>query len=108
MATKRLFFLFSILLSMVGTKALAYDIAVKNADGVTIYYDYINNGAELEVTSNNKAYKGIVNIPEDVIYEGKNRKVTSIGIGAFQECSDLTSVTIPNSVISIEAWAFNF
>ena len=27
-----------LLISMISTKALAYDIAVKNADGVTIYY----------------------------------------------------------------------
>lgn len=91
---------------MFTTNALAYDIAVKNADGVTIYYDYINNGAELAVTSNNNAYKGIVNIPEEVTYNGKTRKVTSIEVGAFQECNDLTSVTIPNSVINIEAWTF--
>ena len=30
--------------------ASAYDIEVKNADGVTIYYNYINDGTELEVT----------------------------------------------------------
>ena len=40
-------FLFMILLPLV---ANAHDIEVKNADGVTIYYNYINNGTELEVT----------------------------------------------------------
>ena len=50
MKSKKLFFLFSILLSMVGTKALAYDFEAKNADGVTIYYNYINDGKELAVT----------------------------------------------------------
>ena len=29
--------------------ASAYDIAVENADGVTIYYNYINDGKELGV-----------------------------------------------------------
>ena len=47
MATDKLFVLFSILLSMVGTNTLAYDIAVENADGITIYYNYFNNGKEL-------------------------------------------------------------
>ena len=45
--------LLAVLMSMVGAKAYAYvpyDIAVKNADGVTIYYKYINDGKELEVT----------------------------------------------------------
>ena len=32
--------------------------------------------------------------------------VTSIGYGAFGNCSGLTSVTIPNSVTSIGRWAF--
>lgn len=31
--------LLTALLSMVGTRAIAHDIEVKNADGVTIYYN---------------------------------------------------------------------
>ena len=37
-------------MSMAGIKAYAYDIAVENADGVNIYYNYYNEGKELEVT----------------------------------------------------------
>ena len=51
--------LLTLLMSMAGIKAYAYDIAVENADGVTIYYNYYNEGKELQVTflssdSNNK------------------------------------------------------
>ena len=96
--------LLTLFMSMVGINALAYDIAVKNADGVTIYYNYYNGGKELEVTffsndfTNASAYKDNVVIPEEITYMSRTRKVTSIGIKAFHYCSRLTSVTIPNSV----------
>jgi len=111
MATKKLFFLFSILLSMVGIKALAYDIAVENADGVTIYYNYINDGKELEVTYKTEfydSYSGSVVIPVEVTYMNRALKVTSIGDRAFLYCRDLISVTIPTSVTSIGNEVFSY
>ena len=84
--------LLTILLCMFGAKANAYDISVENADGVTIYYNYTNNGTELEVTYNNSdyysdyywgSYTGSVVIPEEVTYMNRTRKVTSIGNEAF-------------------------
>ena len=104
--------LLTLLMSMAGIKAYAYDIAVENADGVNIYYNYYNEGKELEVTFlsseifyQKNAYVGNVVIPEEVTYMNRTRKVTSIGSDAFKY-SSLTSVTIPNSVTSIGSYAF--
>ena len=95
------------LFSMTGTKAFAYDFAVENEDGVTIYYNYINDDAELEVTYRySGGYSGVVIIPDEVTYMNRTRKVTSIGDNTFYYCSGLASVTIPNSVTSIGNRAF--
>ncbi|MBR4390384.1 MAG: leucine-rich repeat domain-containing protein [Prevotella sp.] len=49
---------------------------------------------------------GEVVIPETVEYDGVAYAVTEIYLSAFQECSGLTSITIPNSVIFIDSYAF--
>ena len=117
-----------IFLSIISHKTFAYDIAVDNADGVTIYYNYINNRNELEVTSHGIYTRETIVIPDEVIYMNNTWKVTSIGdfafsgsfmtsiiipnsinnIGAaaFQNCSSLTSIIIPNGVTSIRDYAF--
>ena len=95
-------------MSMVGVQAFAHDIAVMNADGVTIYYNYINNKSELAVGIPESGwYTGNVTIPESVIYNGETYKVTSIGDYAFDSCTGLTSITIPSSVTSIDYKAFS-
>ena len=107
---KQLLLLVFMLLPLV---ASAHDIDVKNADGKTIYYNYTNNGTELEVTyrgssysSYSDRYTGNVVIPEEVTYMNRTRKVSSIGFYAFRGCSSLTTITIPNSVTSIGESAF--
>ena len=106
---KQLLFILMMLLPMV---ASAYDIEVKNADGVTIYYNYINDGTELRVTFRGAEsytyieYSGNVVIPEEVTYMNRTRKVTSIDYGAFCNCP-ITSITIPNTVTQIGSNAFD-
>jgi heptaprenylglyceryl phosphate synthase len=60
--------------------ASAHDIEVKNADDVTIYYNYVNNGTKLAVTYRGaSSYSGNVVIPEEVTYMNETRRVTYIG-----------------------------
>ena len=92
-----------ILFLMVPSYLHAYDFE----DG-GIYYNI--SGNSVSVTSGDTgyqgAYQGAIVIPSQVIYNGVNYKVTSIGDFAFGYCSNLTSVTIPNSVNIIEYGAF--
>ena len=52
-------------------------------------------------------YTGKVVLPESLVYNGNIYSVTSIGNFAFMGCSNLKSVSIPNSVTSIGAAAFS-
>ena len=60
-----------------------------------------------EVIEMRPKYSGDIVIPSTVEYEGVTYNVTSIGDYAFNRCSGLTSVTIPNSVTSIKSLAFS-
>ena len=105
--------LLTALISMLCATSFAHDIEVANS-GKTIYYNYFNNNTELEVTFRGSSfdeyadeYSGDVVIPQTVTYNGKTYNVTSIGEYAFYDCSNLTSITIPNSVTSIGNVAFS-
>lgn len=51
-------------------------------------------------------YTGNLDIPSEISYQGKTYRVTEIDYWAFYDCSDLWSVTIPNSVTNIWNGAF--
>lgn len=83
--------------------ASAYSFEVNN-----IYYTITGtNTVEVDMKAYNAhTYTGDVTVPETVSYNGTTYRVTSVGELAFSECFGLTSVTLPNSVITIKSKAF--
>ena len=98
-----------LILLMVPLASMAYDFEV---DG--IYYNKLT-GSSVAVTYKvtpywkgyTAPYSGDITIPSAVNYNNKNYAVTSIGDQAFQYCSGLTSITIPEGVTSIGDRAFS-
>ena len=83
--------------------ASAYDFEV---DG--IYYNIISaSDLTVEVTRGDNYYSGDVIIPSTINYSDKTMTVIGVGSNAFSSCSALISITIPNSVTSIERSAFS-
>lgn len=78
---------------------------VADNDGTTIYYTA--TGSSATVIRGDEHYSGDVIIPTTVSYDGKVFSVVAVGRFAFSECVDLTSITLPASLLSIEDYAFN-
>ena len=90
-------------LMLVGQQAFSYDFEVNG-----IYYGYDSNNQSAYVTYNNsQKYTGEILIPASISYNGRTISVTAIGNNAFRNCTELNSVIIPNSIITIEADAFH-
>ena len=101
--------LFSLFVALFATTAIwAYDF--QSGD---LYYNITSSSDKtMEVTYQEQYssdnYEGLtsVTIPSSVTYDGTTYSVTSIGDEAFNYCTGLTSITIPNSVTSIGNSAF--
>lgn len=88
--------------------AYAYDFMVGG-----LCYSINNDGASVSVANSNGAdYSNSypllteVTVPNSVYYGGKTYKVTSIGSSAFYNCTTLKSISLPNTIITIEKDAF--
>ena len=88
-------------------RAFSYDVIV---DG--IYYNLVCYDGEktvAEVTNNGEwtgSYSGDLVIPSSIVVNGTNYPVNSIGNSAFQECTYLNTISIPESVLSIDIGMF--
>ena len=105
----------AILLIFMPLLSKAYDVEI---DG--IYYNLDQERCEATVTyesdpfsgdgrtPNSMIYQGDIVIPYSFKYNGLEYKVISIGRCAFMNSKNLTSVEIPQSVISINDGAFSY
>ena len=88
--------------SVYGVSSLPYDF---EQDGLC----YKVHGNEASVASREysyNSYSGQVVIPATVTHDGVTLPVTAIGPNAFNRCSGLTSVVIPQGVKTIDNYAF--
>jgi len=96
---QKIILLFFLLLSPLMTSAQTL------IDG--IYYNLNPYTKQATVISGDNKYTGQVTIPETIKNEDVTYDVTTIGSRAFKDCSNMTSVTIPNSVSYIGQEAFS-
>ena len=99
---KRIFSFMAMLLCSVAVLAEEFEV-----DGIKYSVTSTTDPLTVGVISNDPKYSGDIVIPQKVEYNNEEYTVTSIGYGAFQYCSGLTAVTIPNSVTSIGENAFS-
>lgn len=100
---KKLFTLLFMLLAGIGT-LFAWDYEHLQIGDLYYNLDASTNNAEL---STHYGVSGELIIPDNVSYNDISYTVTSIASYAFSSCWAITSVSIPNSVISIGAYAFS-
>lgn len=110
---KRLLSLLSAILISVG--AWAFDFSSISPSGHTLYYNIINaHEVELTYPGNSSAYpyagftkpSGALFIPAKVSNNDATYAVTTLGHVALGYCNELTSITLPNTLILIGQHAF--
>lgn len=91
--------LLTVLISMVGAEAFAYDFELPNDDGITIYYVFNSDKTTVSVSYrggdydiDKDVYVGNISIPESVTYNETSYIVTAISNGiTIRHCFGKTS-----------------
>ena len=101
MKTKQLLLL--TLMALCAASAWAADFSAVSPSGHTLYYNIVDGHAEVVRPGTGGRYvAGDVVIPDTVTYNGISYAVTALAAvgawGTFENCNDLTSVTIPSGV----------
>lgn len=100
---KRIFLFVLFLMATLVNVYAAIDFVI---NGINYRIDNRYNGVRVISLPDGEKYTGSIVIPEYVFYDNKKYPVVVIGERAFCESSELSSVSIPNSVSTIESYAF--
>ena len=95
---KKILLLFSLSLFVTTLSAQRFE-----SDGL---HFAVTSASTVEVVPSPSKYAGDITIPATVMHDSITYQVTTIGQFAFHNCPSLTSVVIPDGVISIGGWAF--
>ena len=98
------------------TRALAVIICLVLTLSVSAY-DFVQNGIYYDISGTNvtvtykntnyNSYSGTVNIPSTVTNNGTTYTVSTVGYRAFENCTNLKRVVMPNTVEYISSYAFS-
>lgn len=105
---RKIFILSLMILSLSSSKA--FDFSAVAPSGQTLYYEFCTGG--VSVVEPSVAWFGYdkptgnVIIPDTVTHLGSQYAVKSIANYALENCSDITSIIIPNTITSIGSGAF--
>ena len=94
--------IFTFILALTASVGTMFAEDVKIGD---LYY-YLGSGASVLPLPNDEHYTGDIVIPATVEDNSITYDVISISSRAFQDCTGLTSIEIPNSVTDIFYYAF--
>ncbi len=79
--------------------------SAQEIDGINYGFDKENHTAT--VYHKTGGYSGDIKIPETVEYEDETYTVTTIFMRAFENCPNVTSIDVPNTVVTIMYAAFD-
>lgn len=94
-----------IIISLIFTfNSYAYDLEVNG-----FYYDLVSLADMTCSFSSNGSgcYEGEISIPESITYQGRTFDVIGISERAFSECTKLTKVNIPSTILTIGYCSFS-
>lgn len=93
-----------VLITMLIGVLVAHGAEPVEIDGIYYRLDIENKTAK--VSANPIKYKFNVVIPDKIVYNGDSFDINEIEFNAFENCTSLSSVTLPNSIICIGESAF--